>query len=102
MAKDIIQRYYADLVAILPMNDVKFITWLYSDDLLPGNLKEEIQSKPTAADKADHFLHHGIKNDIESFNKLLARMESYSDHLRKFADKIHSEIKGNGFHLLLF
>ena len=72
MAKDIIRKYYADLVVILPMNDVKFITWLYSDDL-PGNLKEEIQSKPMAADKADHFLYHGIRNDIESFNKLLAR-----------------------------
>ena len=99
MAEDIIRKYYVDLIKALPMNDVIFIAELYSAGLLPGNLKEEVQSKLTAAEKADHFLQHGIKNDTESFNKLLAVMEHHSsDHLRKLAEKIQS----NDVDLLLF
>ena len=103
MAEDIIRKYYVDLIKGLPMNDVIFIAELYSAGLLPGNLKEEVQSKPTTADKADHFLQHGIKNDTESFNKLLAVMELYnSDHLRKLAEMLHGKIKSNDIPCLYF
>ena len=104
MAENIIRKYYVDLIKALPMNDVIFIAELYSAGLLFGNLKEEVQSKTlTAAEKADHFLQHGIKNDTESFSMLLAVMEHHSsDHLRKLAEKIHREVKGNDVHLFLF
>ena len=96
MAEEIIRKYYVDLIKALPMNDVIFIAELYSAGLLPGNLKEEVQSKPTAADKADHFLQHGIKNDTDSFNKLLKIMKSHnSDRLWKLAEKIQREITSN-------
>ena len=100
MAEDIIRKYYVDLIKLLPMNDVIFIAELYSAGLLPGDLKAEVQSKPTTADKADHFLQYGIKNDTESFSKLLAIMEHHdSDHLRKLTDKIHREITSNNLYL---
>ena len=96
MAESIIRKYYVHLIKVLPMNDVIFIAELYSADLLPGNLKEEVQSKLTAAEKADHFLQHGIKNDTENFNKLLTIMKSHNgDHLWKLAEKIQREITSN-------
>ena len=103
MAEEIIRKYYVDLIKALPMNDVIFIAELYSAGLLPGNLKEEVQSQLMTAGKADHFLQYGIKNNSESFSKLLAVMKRQnSHHLIKLAEKIHREIKGNDVHLLLF
>ena len=92
MTKIIIRKYYVDLIELLPMDDAKFRAKLYSTGLLPGNLKEEIQSKPTATEKAEHFLDYGIKNDTENFDKLLTIMEDDNgDHLKKLAQKIHTE-----------
>ena len=85
---EIIRKYYADLVELLPMNDVKFRAKLHSAGILPGNLKEEIKSKPTAAEKAEHFLDYGVKSDTETFNKLLKIMEDHNDdHLKELAEK---------------
>ena len=92
MTEAIICKYFLDLVEKLPLNDVKFRAKLCSAGLLPGNLKEEIQSKPTPAEKAEHFLDYGIKNDTESFRKLLTIMEDCNDdHLKKLAEKIYRE-----------
>ena len=91
MTEAIIRKYHADLVELLPMNDAKFRAKLYSAGLFHGNLWDEVQSKPTAADKAEHFLLHGMKNDTNCFSKLLAIMEGYSDHLKKLAEMIYGE-----------
>ena len=94
MAEDVIQKYTAGLVKDLPMNNVIFIQRLDDAGLLPGNLKEEVQSQLTTGSKACHFLRYGINNDTESFSKLLAVMEHHnSDHLRKLAEEIHRELK---------
>ena len=92
MTEAIIRKYFVDLVESLPMNDVKFRARLYSADLLPGNLRDEIQSQPTVAEKAEHFLHNGIKNDTDSLNKLLTIMKEHDGHLRKLSEMIHGEI----------
>ena len=85
------------------MNDVMFIARLYSTGLLPDNLKEEVQSKPTAPDKADHFLQHGIKNNTDRFNKLLSVMERHnSDLVKELAEKLHKEITSNDHVILSF
>ena len=98
MTEAVIQKYYVDLVKLLPMNDATFRARLYSAGLLPGNLLDEIQSKPTKADKAEHLLHCGIKNDTDSFSKLLTVMEGHNDdHLKKLIEMIYGE---NG--LLMF
>ena len=88
MTEAIIRKYFVDLVESLPMNDAKFRARLYSADLLPSNLRDEVQSKPTVADKAEHFLHNGIKNDAGSLNKLLTIMKEHDGHLRKLAEMI--------------
>ena len=105
MAEDIIQKYTADLVKDLPMNDPIFMLGLDDAGLLPGNLKVEVQSQLTIGLKAGHFLWYGIKNDTESFNKLLEVMEGHvSDDVKKLAEKICREIKSNklNVHFLYF
>ena len=87
-----IKKFYADLVETLPM-DACFRSKLYSADLLPGNLKDEIQSKPTRADKAEYFLDQGVKNHGANFIKLLEVLEqSKNDNLTELAKQIRNEI----------
>ena len=76
MDESVIEKFYAQLVKHLPMDDAEFRASLKSAGLLPGNLKSVIGSKPTRADKAECFLDDGINNDIESFSKLLTVMEN--------------------------
>ena len=67
--------------------------------LLPGDLKEEIESKTTRAKAATHFLDNAIKPSLESgdnefCNILLSIMESFgSIPLRELAQKIKEEIQ---------
>jgi len=89
---DIIQKFYSDLIKILPMNDTIFRSELYTADLLPGNLKSQIRLHQTSADKAELFLDDGIKNDVLNFKKLIAVMEKYDDSVKKLAAQINSEI----------
>jgi len=86
-------KYYSDLVALLPFNDVHFRSCLETAGLFEGNLKEEVKAKPTSAEKAEHFLDHKIKNDHGSFIKLLAVMEEFSsDCVKNLASKIKPDI----------
>ena len=90
---NIIQSCYCDLIDVLPMDDARFRSKLYSAGLLPGNLKEEVKSKPTQADKAEHFLDNGIKRDDNSFKKLVKVMAEWSDHAVKgLANQIQATI----------
>ena len=92
MTKAIFHKYYPDLVQSLPMSDAKFRAKLYSADLLPDNLWDEIRSQATAAHKAEQFLDYAVKNDTDSFNKLLVIMKDYNDdHLKKLAEMICTE-----------
>ena len=93
MTEAIINQFFPDLVELLPMNDALFRARLRTAGLFHGNLKAEIMSKPTAAEKAEHFLENGINNDTECFNKLLTIMNDYNnDCLKKLAEKICGEI----------
>jgi len=88
-------NYYSKLVQQLPMNDAVFRSKLYSSELLPGNLKEEIQAKPTKADMAEHFLDNSIKYSVPNFKKLIALMLQYSDNvLQKTANEITKKMEG--------
>ena len=92
MTDAIIRKYFVDLLELLPMNDAMFRGKLYSAGLFPNNLREEVQSKTTAAEKVEYFLHYGIKNNTESFNKLLTIMKDYTDdNLKKLAEMINRE-----------
>ena len=89
-----IKQFYPELVTTLPMDDPYFRTMLFSADLLPGNLKEEVKSKPTRAEKAEHFLDQRINNNATNFIKLLEVMEKCKDdnNLINLARKIRNEI----------
>ena len=92
MTEAIIRKYFTDLVGLLPMNDVMFMAKLYSADLLPGDMWNKVESKPTPAEKAAYFLLSGIQNDSDNFDKLLTIMENCDDdRLKKLAEKICNE-----------
>ena len=86
------------------MKDAIFVSRLVQ--LLPGDLKEEIQSKPTRAWAATYFLDNAIKpaidcGDKESLDILLSVMQSFgSNPLKELAQKIKEEFQkavGNSF-----
>ena len=86
------------------MKDAIFVSRLVQ--LLPGDLEEKIQSKPTQAEAATCFLVNAIKpaidcGDNESLDILLSVMQSFgSNSLRKLAQKIKDEFQkevGNSF-----
>ena len=78
------------------MDDELFIAELYTNELLPGDLKNEIKSLTTSAKKATKFLDHVIEpsitnNDNRIFNILLTVMRSIDNNdVIRLADNIHS------------
>ena len=46
--RDVFVKYNEKLVETLPMDDQMFIERLFSDGLLPGNLKQQVQSQTTS------------------------------------------------------
>ena len=106
MSTKTFQQFYSKLVRTLPMNDAIFRADLYSCGLLPGDLKEHIESLVTSATKASHLLDHVIKPSImngdgRKFDELISIMKD-SDHqgVKELALSIrHSlegEVHGNG------
>ena len=94
---EVIKHFYGDLVSKLPMDDATFRASLYSAGLLPGDLKETVKSKPTRADKAEHFIDHGINNDAANFAKLLEVMEkSGNSSLITLATQIRKDPRYSG------
>ena len=94
---EVYKRYYCEMVHVLPMSDVTFTAQLYSLDLLPGDTKDQLDSKHTRAEKAVHFLDNVIKpalavNDITPFQDLLTAMEKYDGYL--VVVNLGSKIKG--------
>jgi len=87
--EEIAEQFYPELVRVLPLNDAVFRLKLFTAGLLPGNLKTDIMSMPTPAEKAEHFLDCGIKNEISKFQKLVSVMEGYGeDDVQKLARRI--------------
>ena len=96
MKKTVFKRFYSQLVQALPMDDVKFTATLYSANLLPGDTKDLVNSKPTTAAKAAKFLDFIIKSLVanESFDVFMKVMEdSEFDHVRKLAKRIRYELE---------
>lgn len=96
-----VKAYYnhiEDLVKCLPMDDTHFISKLLSQQLLPGDTGEKIESKATQTEKALYFLSHVIKpaldiKMIENFQKLLSIMQDCGYyHVQSLSFKIKSEI----------
>ena len=97
--RDVFQQFYFKLVETLPMDDIKFIAKLYSESLLPGNLKSQLKSEKTSADKAALFLDSVIEPSVtsdggSSFDKLLHVMEdSEYQHVKELAEQIRTSLR---------
>ena len=83
------------MITVLPMNDADFKALLYSQHLLPGDMKNQLESKSTTKDKAGQFLDNVITpamvcNDITIFQGLLAVMEKYGGTVANLAKQIKS------------
>jgi len=95
----VFQHFYTDLVKMLPMNDDTFIAQLFSISLLPGDVKDHVESKPTSASKATYFLDHMVKPSVTAgvgghFNDLIKVME-YSEYngVKELAGHIRCKLR---------
>ena len=92
---EVFQQFYSKLVKTLPMNDAVFIVKLFSNNLLPGDLKNQLKLlHRTSADKAALFLDSVMEPSVtsdfgSSFDKLLNVMEeSEYQHVKELAKHI--------------
>jgi len=91
---EVFKEFYSKLVETLPMNDAKFIAKLFSNDLLPGDLRDQLNLPiRTSADKATVFLNNVIEasvsiSDGSSFDKLLNVMEDSEYEYMKVLTKL--------------
>ena len=99
-----------ELSTSLPMDDPIFFGLLRQKNLFPANLEEQVQAKPTRAEKTKLFLDKIIDCSLsidycEPLCNLLTAMsdENYlhSDHLKQLATRIRQEINGKLGALLL-
>ena len=93
----VFQQFYSKLVKTLPMDDAVFTAELFSNDLLPGNLKSQLKSEKTSADKAalflDSVIEPSVTSDGSSFDKLLHVMEdSEYQHLKELVVQIRASL----------
>ena len=105
---EVYKLFYADLIKVLPMDDITFIGQLYSQDLLPGDLKGKVKSHSTQAEKASYFLDHVIEPSLstsdskESFERLISVMKRYNTPaVKELASKIRGELAANCIHMQL-
>ena len=111
MGSEVFQQFYSKLVKTLPMDDAVFTAELFSNDLLPGNLKNQLKLvHRTSADKAVLFLDSVIEPSVtsdggSSFDKLLHVMEdSEYQHVKELAEEIRtsqkrSTVNNGNFHM---
>ena len=95
---EVFQEYYPQLMRALPMNDDYFIAQLYAKNLLPNNIKADIESLPNSAKRATRFLDDVIKpsvekNDCTKFHTLLWLMRENDDStIKALAENIRSSL----------
>ena len=97
MSSKVFQQFYSKLVKTLPMDDPVFTAELFSNDLLPGDLNNQLKLvHRTSAEKAVLFLDSAVKPSVtsdggSSFDKLLHVMEdSEYQHVKELAEEIRT------------
>ena len=100
LSSEVFQQFYSKLVETLPMDDAVFVAKLFSNDLLPGDLKNQLKLvHRTSADKAGLFLDSVIEPSVtsdggSSFDKLLHVMEdSEYQHLKELVVQIRTSLR---------
>ena len=96
----VFQQFYNKLVKTLPMDDAVFIADLFSNGLLPDDLKNQLKLlHRTSANKATFFLDSVIEPSLtsdggSSFDKLLNVMEnSEYEHVKELAKQIRTSLQ---------
>ena len=95
---EIFKQHYPNLVHLLPMDDNIFFANLYGKNLLPGDLKANIKSLSTPAEKAMKFLdaviEPAINNNERAQFKLLLSIMNDSDNItvKSLAEEIMSAL----------
>ena len=83
------------------MDDIVFLGLLKHQNLLPGDLKQQVQAKATRMEKAAWFLDNAVENplnvdDFEPLCKLFTVMADElhlkNDSLKQLAAKIEQEL----------
>ena len=99
-SKTVFQQFYSKLVETLPMDDAVFTTKLFSNNLLPGDLKNQLKLvHRTSAEKAVLFLDSAVKpsvtsDDGSSFDKLLHVMEDIEyQRVKELAEEIRTSLR---------
>ncbi|XP_065906786.1 uncharacterized protein [Dysidea avara] len=98
-ASKVLQLFHPQLVEMLPMNDVTFLSKLFSVNLLPGNIKDQVKSMNTRADKAIHLLDHVILPSVATgvgrcFDDLIKAMkDSEYDGVKELAKLIRTRLR---------
>jgi len=96
---EVFKHFYVKLVRMLPMNDAIFMAKLFSAKLLPGDVKYQVESMSTQADKATHFLDRVIQPSVTSgvgrhFYDLIKVMEdSEYNGVKELAKLIRNELR---------
>ena len=89
-AKSVITKYCAELIEVLPIDDL--LADLEANKLLPSNHKAKVESLSARKEKTKYFLDEMIKPGLsvgymEQFNKMITVMESSDDPVVKYVAK---------------
>ena len=92
--KKVYRDYYSLLVQTLPMEDAIFVSLLYTKNLFSGDLRDQVTSKNTCAEKAKHFLDNAIEKSLcLTFSLLLdAMIEHNSIYTNNLAEQIKQKL----------
>ena len=93
------EKYFSNLVEVLPMDDVTFKAQLSNNHILPDGVDAHIKSISTVTEKADYFLRRVIKPSInisqtQEFNNLIATMKECGyAHVERLASDMKSDLE---------
>ena len=99
--KSVYRDFHLNLLESLPMGDVLFLELLKHQNLLPGDLKQQVQTKATRMEKAVWFLDNAIEHslNIDNFEPLCKLLTVMADEmclkniaLKQLATEIQQEL----------
>ena len=99
--KSVYRDFHLKLLESLPMGDVLFLELLKHQNLLPGDLKQQVQTKATRMEKAVWFLDNAIEHslNIDNFEPLCKLLTVMADEiylkniaLKQLAAEIEQEL----------
>ena len=88
--EDAVREFNVKLLEILPLDDTKFFGMVNAAKLFPLNTGNEIEAKPTRAQKVAYFIQHVLSSGAKEYLPMLLRVMKHSEvsNLVKLADDI--------------